>query len=268
VSELPALNADALRDDLPPPWRALDVVAETGSTNADLLTRAAAGEDIDGVVLVAEHQMAGRGRHGRGWVSAPRTALTLSVGVAADEVDADAWGWLTLATGVAVVDTVVAEARVDAGLKWPNDVLAGGKKLAGILSEVAAPRKLIVVGVGVNVASPGEELAEEATSLVDLGVAAPDRHRLVQRLLRELGYRVGAWRAAGGADQRLMADYRDLSVTVGSQVRVVLPGDRELVGVASSIDDRGRLCLAVGGETVAVSAGDVVHLRPIRRGGI
>jgi BirA family biotin operon repressor/biotin-[acetyl-CoA-carboxylase] ligase len=277
VSELPALNADALREDLPPPWRTLDVVAETGSTNADLLARAAAGEDIDGVVLIAEHQTSGRGRHGRSWVGTPRAQLTLSVGVAAGEVDADSWGWLTLATGVAVVDTVVAEACVDAGLKWPNDVLAGDKKLAGILSEVAAdarskkasaPRKLIVVGVGLNVASPGEQLTEGATSLVDLGVAAPDRHRLARRLLRELGDRVVGWRAAGGADERLMTDYRDRSVTIGSQVRVVLPGDRELAGLAASIDDRGRLCLESDGETVAVSAGDVVHLRPIRRGGI
>jgi BirA family biotin operon repressor/biotin-[acetyl-CoA-carboxylase] ligase len=271
------MNADALREGLPPPWRALDVVAETGSTNADLLARAAAGEDIDGAVLIAEHQRAGRGRHGRSWVGAPRAALTLSVGVAAGDVDADAWGWLTLATGVAVVDTVAAETQVDAGLKWPNDVLAGDKKLAGILSEVtadarskkaSAPRKLIIVGVGLNVASPGEQLAEGATSLMELGVAAPDRHGLARRLLRELGERVAAWRAAAGADERLMTDYRDRSVTIGSQVRVVLPGDRELVGVASGIDDRGRLCLESGGETVAVSAGDVVHLRPIPRHGI
>ena len=261
---LPALNPDALRAQLPPPWRRLDVVDETGSTNADLLARAAAGEDIDGAVLIAEHQTAGRGRHARSWVGTPRSQVAMSVGIDGGDVPVDAWAWLTLATGVAVVDTVAAETAVAANLKWPNDVLAGDKKLAGILSEVAAPKPLIVVGVGLNVAFTGEAPDPAATSLTDLGVAAPDRHRLVFRLLTELGERITAWRSAHGADDRLLSDYRDRCQTIGAQVRVVLPGDREIVGVARSIDDRGRLCVESEGETLAVSAGDVVHLRPIR----
>ena len=136
------LDAAALRDGLVGPglpWRELDVVAETGSTNADLLARAEAGADIDGSVLLAEYQNAGRGRHGRQWSAPPGTQVALSVGVAGAAVPRPGWGWLTLAAGVAVADALAA-VGVQAGLKWPNDVLANGGKLAGILAEVAAPQ--------------------------------------------------------------------------------------------------------------------------------
>jgi BirA family biotin operon repressor/biotin-[acetyl-CoA-carboxylase] ligase len=242
-------------------WRQLDVVAQTGSTNADLLARAASGIDIDGAVLIAEHQTAGRGRHGRGWSATPRAQITMSVGVSVIDVPTAAWGWLPLATGVAVVDAVTPRLEVtgvQAGLKWPNDVLAGGGKLAGILAEVAKP--VVVIGVGLNVTQAPEEVAG-ATSLLDLGVAAPDRDQLVRSLLRELGGRIAAWRAARGSDPQLAADYRARSLTIGSRVRAQLPGGRELVGTARDIDDQGRLCLETDGETVVVSAGDVVHLR-------
>src|ERR1700747_60201 len=82
-------------------WRQLDVVAQTGSTNADLLARAASGTDVAGAVLIAEHQTAGRGRHGRGWTASPRAQITMSVGVSVVDVPAAGWGWLPLATGVA-----------------------------------------------------------------------------------------------------------------------------------------------------------------------
>ena len=141
----PPLNVSLLRASLRPPWRHLEVVEETGSTNADLIALATAGEDIDRVVLIAEHQTAGRGRSGRSWSAAPRAQLTLSVGVGAD-VPASQWGWLPLAAGLAVVDAVWAAAGLEAALKWPNDVLAGDGKLAGILAEVAG--QTIVVGIG------------------------------------------------------------------------------------------------------------------------
>src|SRR5690349_14555446 len=128
------IDALALRDGLAPPWRQLDVVERTKSTNADLLARAAGGEDIAGAVLIAEHQTAGRGRNGRVWTS-PGAQLTMSVGVDGGGVPPDGWGWLPLATGVAVV-AAVAPYGVAAGLKWPNDVLVGDRKLAGILTEV------------------------------------------------------------------------------------------------------------------------------------
>ena len=156
----PALDPPPLRDGLVGPglpWRQLEVVAETASTNADLLARAVAGVYIDGVALVAEYQTAGRGRHGRTWSEPPRSQIALSVGVGAGDVPADAWGWLPLATGVAVVDALSEVTGIVAGLKWPNDVLVGSGKLAGILAEVAAPEPVIVMGLGLNVTLTTDE---------------------------------------------------------------------------------------------------------------
>ncbi len=241
-------------------WRRLDVVAQTGSTNADLLARAASGIDIAGAVLIAEHQTAGRGRHGRVWSADPGAQITMSVGVGTLDIPTHRWGWLSLATGVAVIDAVsplIGEAN--SGLKWPNDVLVEGGKLAGVLAEVAraASGTAIVIGLGLNVAQAPDEIAG-ATSLRELGVAA-DRQRLVGALLRELGRRIAQWRSA---DPLLASDYRARSLTIGSRVRAQLPGGEEALGTATDIDDQGRLRLRTerGTETV-ISAGDVVHLR-------
>jgi BirA family transcriptional regulator, biotin operon repressor / biotin---[acetyl-CoA-carboxylase] ligase len=268
------LDADALRARVTDAgWRRFDVVAQTGSTNADLLARAASGADIDGAVLIAEHQTAGRGRQGRNWSATPLAQITMSVGVAVVDVPVPAWGWLTLATGVAVLDTLdvlyaqaaprLAANGVQTGLKWPNDVLAGGGKLAGILAEVARP--YVVIGLGLNVTqAPKDVDGPGATSLVELGVAAPDRGALVVALLEKLAARIAAWRAARGADPRLAADYRARCLTLGARVRAELPGGGQVVGTARDIDDQGRLCIQTEGGTqtdVTVSAGDVIHLR-------
>ena len=124
-------------------WTRIDVVAETGSTNADLLARAAAGDDIDGAVLIAESQTAGRGRHGRSWSTPPGSQVALSVGVGVGDVPSQAWGWLPLLTGVAVVDAVAEVTGVTAALKWPNDVCAGATiRLASARgsSQASSPR--------------------------------------------------------------------------------------------------------------------------------
>src|SRR5882757_1075537 len=255
----PPLDEAALRDALVVTrWRRLDVVEQTGSTNADLVARAASGGDVAGAVLIAEHQTAGRGRLGRTWTATPRAQISMSVGVSVVDVPVAAWGWLSLATGVAVVDAItplVEVTGVRAGLKWPNDVLVGGGKVAGILAEVARP--VVVVGLGLNV-NQAPEGVDGATSLHDLGVAAPDRQSLICALLRELDTRIAQWRAA---DPQLAADYRARSLTIGTRVRAQLPGDREVVGTAQSVDDHGRLCIQTDGDAVVVSAGDVVHLR-------
>jgi BirA family biotin operon repressor/biotin-[acetyl-CoA-carboxylase] ligase len=238
------------------PWR-IDVVEETGSTNADLLARAAAGEDIDGAVLIAESQTAGRGRHGRSWATPPGSQIALSAGVGVGAVPSEAWGWLPLLTGVAVVDAVAEVAGVTAGLKWPNDVLVGPGKLAGILAEVAAPQPVVVVGLGLNVTEAPDPVA---TSLALLG-ATVDRTELTGAVLSHLAARIDRWRVAGGADATLAGDYRFRSVTIGNRVRASLPGDRTVSGVAADVDDVGRLRIDTGVEVVTVSAGDITHLR-------
>lgn len=261
-----ALAASALCDELVGPdlpWRRLDVVDETGSTNADLLACAADGDDIDGAVLLAEQQIAGRGRHGRQWSTPPRAQLALSVGVAADAVPNGRWGWLSLATGAAIVDALAELCGVEAGLKWPNDVVAGAGKLAGILAEVAAPKPVIVVGLGLNVAMTSAEApGPSATSLAMLDAAATDRTVLAAGILHRLADRIAAWRASAGADEALAADYRRHSRTLGTHVRATLPGGGVIEGVADDIDDLGRLRIDTGAGPETVSAGDVTHLRP------
>jgi BirA family biotin operon repressor/biotin-[acetyl-CoA-carboxylase] ligase len=245
-------------------WRRIEIVEETGSTNADLLAVAAAGESIDGRVLVADYQSAGRGRHGRTWTAPPRSQLAMSVGVDATGVPPSAWGWLPLLTGVAVADAVRAECGVVAGLKWPNDVLIGPNKLAGILAEVAAPAPAIVVGLGLNVTLTAAEAPDlAAVSLLTAGAPDVERSSLAANVLRHLGRRIEAWRSAGGADAALVADYRALSVTLGTRVRGALPGDKELVGVARDIDELGRLLIESETGLETVSAGDITHLRPL-----
>lgn len=242
-------------------WR-IDVVPTTGSTNADLLARAAAGEDIGGAVLVAEHQTAGRGRHGRTWSAPPRSQIALSAGISTAGVPPSAWGWLPLLTGVALVDAIRAGTGVHAGLKWPNDVLVGTGKLAGILAEVAAPGPHIVVGLGLNVTLTAEEAPDpRATSLLMLGASTLDRNVLVRGILEQLSIRVRRWQSTPGPDPSLIADYRAHSLTLGARVRAILPGDHEIIGTATQVDDLGRLLIDTDTDVVTVSAGDITHLR-------
>ncbi|MGE2836529.1 biotin--[acetyl-CoA-carboxylase] ligase [Mycobacterium sp. SMC-4] len=253
------IDVEALRQSLPPEWHRVDVVPETGSTNADLIARKGRGEDIAGTVLLAEHQTAGRGRHGRTWSAPPRSQIAMSAGVDATGVATETWGWLPLLTGLAVVETV-RDLGVEAVLKWPNDVLVGSEKLAGILAEVSG--HVIVVGVGVNVSLTPEELPDpRAVSLSMLGIK-PERTTLAIALLTALSRRLMRWRDAGGADAATIRDYRRVSATIGARVRAVLPGGSEIVGTALGIDDSGRLLIDDGNATVTVSAGDLTHLRP------
>lgn len=266
ASHRPPLDVAGVRRDLVGPGRALrrlDVVETTGSTNADLLARHAAGEDIDGAVLVAEHQSAGRGRLGRSWSTPPRSAIMLSIGIDAGALAPSAWGWLPLLTGVAVTDAVRAITGIEPGLKWPNDILVGDGKLGGILAEVAAPAPVIVVGLGLNVTLTAEEAPDDrATSLLMLGSTMLDRTALLGGILAELSARIDRWRSAGGNDPGLVADYRARSATLGTRVRALLPGDREIIGTATDLDELGQLHIDTGAQTVAVSAGDITHLRP------
>ena len=267
MNERAPLDVEGVRRDLVGagrPLHRLEVVESTGSTNADLLARHAAGEKIGGTVLVAEHQTAGRGRHGRNWSAPPRSQIAFSLGVDAAGLPPAAWGWLPLLTGVAAVDAVAATTGITPGLKWPNDVLVGEGKLAGILAEAASPSAVIVVGLGLNVTLTAEEAPDpRAVSLLMLGSTMLNRSALLGSILAELTARIDRWLLAGGPDPGLIADYRSRSLTLGTRVRALLPGDREIVGIATDLDDLGQLHIDTGAQTVAVSAGDITHLRPV-----
>jgi len=245
-------------------WTSVEVVASTGSTNADLLARGGP----EGQVLVAEEQTAGRGRAGRTWVSLPGASLTFSVLLRPASVPPAARGWLPLLTGVAVAAAVRSVAGVAAVLKWPNDVLVGERKLAGILAEQSPASDAVVVGVGLNVATPQDALPLSpaglpATSLLAEG-AEVAREPLLTEILRGLERLYLAFRADPDPERSgLLAEYTAACATLGRTVRVELPAGRVLAGRAEGIDRGGRLLVRPAGAASAtsVSAGDIVHLR-------
>lgn len=243
-----------------PPFR-VEVVGATGSTNADVTARAVTGEH-EGLVVVAEHQQAGRGRLDRSWETPDRAALTFSVLLRPDG-DVDAWTWLPLLAGVTVA-SAVREHGVPADLKWPNDVLVGDRKLAGVLVErietLSGPAA--VLGIGLNVSQSAEELPiESATSLATEGVDV-DRTELLGRLLHGLALEYAGWLGAGGV-AALRAAYTQLCPTVrGQQVRVALPGGGVLEGEGEGLSADGGLLVWTSAGVATVNAGDVVHVRP------
>jgi BirA family transcriptional regulator, biotin operon repressor / biotin---[acetyl-CoA-carboxylase] ligase len=257
----PPLDAAALRAQLVRPgglWRDIRVTGETGSTNADLLEEARAGA-AEGLVLVAETQTAGRGRLGRSWSSPPRAALACSVLFRPVTVRPAARAWLPLLTGMAVAAVLRDAAGVSASLKWPNDVLVAGRKIAGILAE--AHGDAIVAGVGLNVTLAAAELpVPTATSLLLEDAACLDREQLLAAVLTELASRYTAWTARPDA-AALREEYLRWSVTVGREVRVELPGGARLTGTATDVDETGRLAVRTGSGTTLVGAGDVMHVR-------
>lgn len=248
-------------------WRRLEVVAEVGSTNADLAAAAAAGAP-DGSVLVAEHQGAGRGRLDRTWSSPPRAGLTVSFLLRPD-VPAGRRSWLPLLTGVALAESVGVVTGVRASLKWPNDLLAlDGRKLAGILAESVPSADgpgAVVVGVGLNVSTRADELPGTGTSLAQVTGAPVDRGPVLLAFLRAFERRYLRWAAALGdpVASGLAQDYVTWSATVGTQVAVTLPDGSTLAGTAEAVDWDGRLVVRTASGSVPLAAGDVTHVRPI-----
>ncbi|MGK5442180.1 biotin--[acetyl-CoA-carboxylase] ligase [Micromonospora sp. URMC 105] len=263
------------------PWRRLDLRTETGSTNADAVAAARAGEP-EGLVVVAERQTAGRGRRGRVWQSPARAGIATSVLLRPGEAVADrgwppapptGYGWLPLLAGVALVEAVVRLAELEARLKWPNDLLVGDAKCAGILAEAVpgpspAQPPAIVLGVGLNVTLREDELPENptglpATSLQLAGAVATDRDPLLRALLRSLADWYDRWRNAGGdaVASGLRDAYLASCATVDRRVRVLLPDGGELTGLATGVDADGQLVVDTGAGERRLAAGDVLHLR-------
>ncbi len=237
-------------------WTGIEVVAQTASTNADLIA-AAAGGAPEGQILVAELQTGGKGRLGRSWVSPAQSGLTFSV-LLRPRPARSTWGWVPLLAGLTVARVLTDLAGVDAVLKWPNDVLIGTHrhKVAGLLAEVSGDA--LVLGVGLNVSTRRDELPrEDATSLMLAGAAVTDRATLLVGLVRALAEDYRGW--LDGADVR--PAYVANCDTLGRAVRVTRPAAPDLAGEAVDIDEAGRLVVAdATGARTAVSAGDVTHV--------
>jgi BirA family transcriptional regulator, biotin operon repressor / biotin---[acetyl-CoA-carboxylase] ligase len=246
-------------------WQRLDIRTETGSTNADVTDAARAGEP-EGLIVVAEQQVAGRGRRDRTWVSPPRAGLTVSVLLRPTAVPGRHWGWLPLLAGVALREAVHRITELDAALKWPNDLLVHDAKCAGILAEVVEDG--VVVGIGLNVTTRVDELPAVTglppTSLQIAGAKSADRDPLLKALLRSLAQWYSGWREAGGDAEMcgLLGAYRRGCSTIGRDVRVERPAGGDLVGTAVDVDADGQLVVRTAdGRDNRVSAGDVRHVR-------
>ncbi|MGW7464557.1 biotin--[acetyl-CoA-carboxylase] ligase [Streptomyces xantholiticus] len=269
--ERPPLNVAALRRGVVVPgglWTSLDLVAATGSTNSDLGARAASLPE--GAVLIAEEQTAGRGRLDRTWTAPARSGLFFSVLLRPGaDVPVTRWGWLPLLAGVAAATGLARAAGVDMSLKWPNDLLVtvGGeeRKTGGILLERAG-EDAVVLGIGINVSLHADELPVPGAGSLGLANAvSTDRDPLLRAVLRSLEKWYTRWRAAVGDPVAcgLQEAYAAGCATLGRQVRAELPGGTAVTGEAVALDGDGRLVLATeGGDRQAVSAGDIVHLRP------
>jgi len=229
-------------------------VAVTGSTNTDLADESRGGA-VAQVVLVADHQTAGRGRLDREWLDAGESLLvslrmTCSAGDAHRAMDA-----VAAAARHAVAGHVVDEVL----FKWPNDlvVVRDGvvSKLAGTLAEwVDSDPPVVVIGIGINM---GPAPVDQPTASVEGAGGFVSRDRLLSEMLAAIPPRL--------ADPTVVTvEARSHNATLGRQVRVSLPGGRSLVGLATGLTDEGHLVVTDdSGATHDVSVGDVVHLRPV-----
>jgi BirA family transcriptional regulator, biotin operon repressor / biotin---[acetyl-CoA-carboxylase] ligase len=269
------------------PWADVRVVDEAGSTNFDLVAQARNGAP-SGSVLIANFQSAGRGRQGRTWSAPPGTGVALSVLLHPVDVEPVRWGWLPLLAGLGVAEGLQRYPGVPVWLKWPNDVLIGDGKVAGILAErIDSPRgPAVVIGIGINVHSEAGDLpVPSATSLAlqasDAALGGPlsrtalggslsrtalggslSRTEVVRSCLTALGERYLSWQR-GETDEELANSYRARSATIGRRVRVELVGRGPMEGVATGVDSGGRLVVRTDSRVQIVGAGDVIHLRSV-----
>jgi BirA family biotin operon repressor/biotin-[acetyl-CoA-carboxylase] ligase len=233
---------------------------ETTSTNTVALEAAAAGEP-EGLVVVADHQRAGRGRLGRAWVAPAGSALLVSVLLRPRSASPHL---VVTAVGCAAAAACGGVSGYEPGLKWPNDLVAGDRKLGGILAEATATAgnvTALVVGLGLNLRSVPRppELEATATDLEHLSTTVVERDVLLGALLEELEPRYAQLEREGPS--ALLEEYRSRCVTIGQQVRVEQPGG-VVEGLAVGVGEDGTLELERGlGGRVRVDVGDVIHLR-------
>lgn len=242
-------------------WSGAEVLAETGSTNADLAARARAGAPA-GSVLATDHQTSGRGRLGRTWTATRGSSIAMSV-LLRPARDPASWTWLPLLAGLAVADSLRSLADVPAVLKWPNDVLVGDAKLCGVLAErVDTPAgPACVVGMGVNVHLTAAELpVPTATSLAVLRPGAVFvRTEIMATVLAVFALLYHRWE--DGRDGELRREYEERCATLGRVVRVLRADNLTSEGEAVGIDEDGRLRVRTARAVEVFAAGDITHLR-------
>jgi BirA family biotin operon repressor/biotin-[acetyl-CoA-carboxylase] ligase len=232
-------------------WR-VETFTELDSTNRYLLDAARTGGP-DGLVAVADVQTAGRGRLDRAWEAPPGSSLLVSALLRAPAAAAPARA--VMAAGLALARAVADVAGVAAVLKWPNDLVVGDRKMAGLLAEADGDALVVGAGCNVNWAAFPPELAATATACNLEAGQAVDRDALLDAYLDQFDRSL----AAGDA---VVDDYRALLATLGRQVRVQYLHRADLIGTATAVTDDGALVVRDdSGVDHTVVAADVVHLR-------
>lgn len=266
--------AEAIWEAISPqlPGFSVEILPQIDSTNSELMRRARAGQ-TDPVLLVAEHQTAGRGRMGRTWVSADRVSesaapLTFSLGIALHRQD---WSGLSLAVGVCVATALrqMAGSRgKDLGLKWPNDLWWQGRKLCGILIETSGQSvpRYAVIGIGINISTP--ELEEGVTfSVPPVGLQSvwPEGNagQALQAIASALVGALQRFEAQGFTPFR--AEFDVLDVLRDQEVRLSDGANTLSEGVACGVDSHGALLIRTDAGVVPVSSGEI-SVRPVSPG--
>jgi BirA family biotin operon repressor/biotin-[acetyl-CoA-carboxylase] ligase len=257
------------------------VVDSTGSTNADLL-RAVSAEPTewpDMSVLTAEYQSAARGRLDRRWEAPPLSSVSVSLVLRPANAEGrplptHTYSWLSLLGALALRETLRETAGIPAELKWPNDVLVRGRKIAGILAQLGTMGDgsvpAVILGTGLNVTLTKSELpVPTATSVALEEPLTVDRTVLLKSYLAHFSVLYRSFCNADGDPTAGIAGglslhkrVESVMVTLGKQVRAQLPGDHEIIGHASRLDEYGSLLVVdKDAREHVVTAGDVVHLR-------
>ena len=237
------------------------------STNTEAARQAALGVP-EGLCIMAREQTAGRGRRERSWVSPKDAGLYLSV-VLRPTLEARLWPLITLAAALAVRDALREACGLEADIKWPNDLLAGGRKLCGILAETVegARARAVVLGVGVNLkrGSFPPELNDTATCVEEQTGHAPDAERLLEALTHSLSTRYETLHADGGAEEILRDWQQHSTYAHGCRVRVAL-AEEIFEGTTRGLGPDGALRVETEEGTIrTVTAGDVTAVREVRR---
>ncbi len=237
---LAAMSDDVLSGDT------LVLLDEVVSTNALARERASAGAP-GGLLVVAENQSAGRGRGGKTWVSPPGVGIWTSL-LLRPRLPLDRLGLIPLAAAVAAAEAIEALHELSVRLKWPNDLVCGGRKLGGVLIESTTQGDRlawVVVGIGINVVATRddfpEEIRETATSLLLAGACDCDRERLLVGLYRGVHDRLGRLETEGPAP--LLAAYARRDATAGRRIVFEISAGERITGISGGIDEQGALII-------------------------
>jgi len=229
------------------------------STNTEVARLAAQGAE-EGLAIVADEQTAGRGRLQRVWVSPKGAGLYFSL-LLRPKIPTEQWPLITFAAAVAVGDALLEACKVETDIKWPNDLLAGERKICGILAEVVDGG--VVVGIGINLTREAypSELNEAAVSVAEFTGVQPDRETVLAALIRGLQRWYALLNEPGGAE-KLIATWESRSTYVSGKTVRVVNGDEILEGTTRGLERDGALRLETkNSELRIIRAGDVVSLR-------